>query len=142
MKRVSLTFLVALLLGTSCSGGEKNTVPTTTLGDLFENSSAPETVPPLRVEGWEIQELYPARNLAEECIASARPPDIVLPDEGPETVVVQSGDTLSGIAAEHDTTVDAFMRANGLSNPNSLRVGQVLLIPSRKRRGNRRNSWS
>ena len=129
MKRVSLILLVPLLLGTSCSGEEKNTVPTTTLGDLFENSSAPETVPPLRVEGWEMQELYPARNLAEECIASARPPDIVLPDEGPETVVVQSGDTLSGIAAEHDTTVDAFMRANGLSNPNSLRVGQVLLIP-------------
>jgi len=36
---------------------------------------------------------------------------------------------LSGLAADHDTTVDAFMRANGLSNPNSLRVGQVLLIP-------------
>ena len=102
MKRVSSAFLVALLLGTSCSGEESTTAPTTTLGDLFENSSATDTVPPLRVEGWEPQELYPARNLAEECIASARPPEIVLPDEGPETVVVQSGDTLSGLAADHE----------------------------------------
>jgi len=129
MKRTSLSFIAIVLLAVSCSGGETTSAPTTTLGDLFANSSATDTVPPLRVEGWEAQELYPARNLAEECVESARPPEIVLPDEGPETITVQSGDTLSGLAAQFDTTVDAFMRANGLSNPNSLRVGQVLLIP-------------
>mgnify|MGYP003325894727 CR=1 FL=1 len=97
-------FIAVLLLATSCSGGETTSVPTTTLGDLFANSSATDTVPPLRVEGWEAQELYPARNLAQECVESARPPEIILPDEGPETVTVQSGDTLSGLAAQFDTT--------------------------------------
>ena len=44
--------------------------------------------------------------------------------------VVQAGDTLSRIAQRFNTTVDAIVRANNLSNPNSLSVGQRLIIPS------------
>jgi LysM repeat protein len=44
--------------------------------------------------------------------------------------VVQTGDTLSQIARRFNTTVDAIVRANNLSNPNSLSVGQRLVIPS------------
>ena len=142
MKRTSLSFIAIVLLAVSCSGGETTSAPTTTLGDLFANSSATDTVPPLRVEGWEAQELYPARNLAEECVESARPPEIVLPDEGPETITVQSGDTLSGLAAQFDTTVDAFMRANGLSNPNPLKWEYWhYLTPNRNRCRNRCMSY-
>lgn len=42
---------------------------------------------------------------------------------------VRSGDTLSGIAARFGTTVEAIARANGISNPRLIRVGQVLVIP-------------
>ncbi|MEM7067508.1 MAG: LysM peptidoglycan-binding domain-containing protein [Pseudomonadota bacterium] len=42
---------------------------------------------------------------------------------------VQSGDSLSKIAARHGTTVSALKRANGLSN-NTIRIGQKLTIPS------------
>ncbi len=42
---------------------------------------------------------------------------------------VQSGDTLSGIAARFGTTVEAITRANGITNPRLIRVGQVLIIP-------------
>jgi LysM repeat protein len=42
---------------------------------------------------------------------------------------VQPGDTLTKIAARFDVTVEAIAAANHLSNPNSLRVGQVLTIP-------------
>jgi putative chitinase len=42
---------------------------------------------------------------------------------------VQPGDTLSGIAARHGSTVDAIARANGISNPNFIQVGQQLSIP-------------
>lgn len=43
--------------------------------------------------------------------------------------VVKSGDTLAGVAIEHDTTVSALVEANGITNPNLIRVGQVLTIP-------------
>jgi LysM repeat protein len=45
------------------------------------------------------------------------------------TYKVQSGDTLSGIAAEHGTTWQAIARLNKLDDPRKIRVGQVLAIP-------------
>ena len=42
--------------------------------------------------------------------------------------VVRQGDTLSGIASRLGTTVDALMRANGLTDPDRLRVGQTLTV--------------
>jgi rare lipoprotein A len=42
------------------------------------------------------------------------------------TYVVQSGDTLSGIAAQFGTSVDDLASANGISNPDFLSVGQTL----------------
>jgi LysM repeat protein len=43
--------------------------------------------------------------------------------------VVRWGDTLASIAWRHGTTVNAIMRANGLSNPNYIWAGQRLTIP-------------
>jgi LysM repeat protein len=43
--------------------------------------------------------------------------------------VVQRGDTLYSIAVRYGTSVQAIMQANGLSNPNFIRVGQQLRIP-------------
>jgi LysM repeat protein len=45
------------------------------------------------------------------------------------TYKVQSGDTLSGIAAEHGTTWQELARINKLSDPRRLKVGQVLELP-------------
>ncbi len=44
--------------------------------------------------------------------------------------VVQAGDLLSEIAAEHDTTVAAIAQLNGIANPSRIFPGQILLIPS------------
>ncbi len=44
------------------------------------------------------------------------------------TYTVVSGDTLSGIAARYGTTVAALAAANGIANPNLIRVGQVLQL--------------
>jgi len=47
------------------------------------------------------------------------------------THVVESGDTLSGIARMYGTTVDAIVEANDLGSADALiREGQELLIPS------------
>lgn len=42
---------------------------------------------------------------------------------------VQNGDTLGRIAVKNNTTVAALVAANGISNPNLIRVGQKLIIP-------------
>jgi hypothetical protein len=45
------------------------------------------------------------------------------------TYKVKAGDTLVGIAAKFDTTPKAVSKLNGISDPSSLKVGQVLKIP-------------
>jgi LysM repeat protein len=50
--------------------------------------------------------------------------------EGEQVHVVQRGQTLYSIALRYNVTVGELMRANGLRNPNLLRVGQRLIIPS------------
>jgi len=43
--------------------------------------------------------------------------------------VVQSGDTLGSIAEQFDVPVEDIMKANGLTEPDVLDVGQALVIP-------------
>ncbi|NLF29230.1 MAG: LysM peptidoglycan-binding domain-containing protein, partial [Clostridiales bacterium] len=43
-----------------------------------------------------------------------------------ETYIVQPGDTLSGIAGRHGTTVAELVRLNNIANPNLIFPGQVL----------------
>lgn len=45
------------------------------------------------------------------------------------TYVVQAGDTLGAIAARFKTTVAALVKANNITNPNVIQVGQNLIIP-------------
>lgn len=56
---------------------------------------------------------------------------VATPDtEAPEliTYTVVSGDTLSAIAGQYGTTVDALVERNSISNPDLIYVGQVLEI--------------
>ncbi|HEX7104310.1 MAG TPA: LysM domain-containing protein [Nitrolancea sp.] len=46
------------------------------------------------------------------------------------TDVVQTGDTLSSISQRFGVSVEAIMRANGLADKNTVRAGQVLIIPN------------
>jgi LysM repeat protein len=65
-------------------------------------------------------------------IASAVPTATVTlpPTPTPVTYTVESGDTLFSIAIDLDIPVEALMAANGLTEPDKLSVGQVLLVPS------------
>lgn len=51
------------------------------------------------------------------------------PRRGPETYVVQPGDTLGAIGLRYGVSLEALTQANSLYNPNVLDVGQVLKIP-------------
>ena len=43
--------------------------------------------------------------------------------------VVAAGENLFRISLRYGVTLDALMRANGITNPNLIYVGQVLRIP-------------
>jgi LysM repeat protein len=46
------------------------------------------------------------------------------------TYAVRPGDTLASIAAQHSTTVGAIMRLNSIADPNLIRPGQKLALPT------------
>ena len=48
---------------------------------------------------------------------------------GPIQYTVQPGDSLTRIAAKYGVTVDAISRANNISDPNLIQIGQKLIIP-------------
>lgn len=50
--------------------------------------------------------------------------------QGQVTVIVESGDTLSAIAREFNTTVSAIVQANNIANPDLIFPGQRLVIPT------------
>jgi LysM repeat protein len=49
---------------------------------------------------------------------------------GSTTYTVRPGDTLSSIAQRHGTTIKAIVTANSLGNPDVVRIGTTLTIPS------------
>lgn len=56
-------------------------------------------------------------------------PPVTAEPTPPLTYVVQAGDTLNAIAMAFDVPVVDLMRVNGISDPQTLQVGQVLVIP-------------
>jgi putative chitinase len=50
-------------------------------------------------------------------------------ESGPRTHVVQRGETLSQIAQRYGVTLQAVQNANGITDPDSISVGQRLTIP-------------
>jgi LysM repeat protein len=57
------------------------------------------------------------------------PTETPAPAPTPRSYVVQEGDTLAEIAQQFGTTVEAIQAANGIEDPNTIGVGQVLVIP-------------
>lgn len=80
---------------------------------------SPETHPTGNDKGWRdwFSQQQPAPQPAAKVTA-------------PTTYTVRPGDTLSVIARLHGVSLAALAQANNLTNPNALRIGQVLTIPT------------
>ncbi len=55
--------------------------------------------------------------------------------------LVRPGDTLGAIAKGHGVSIRAIARLNGISNPNLVRIGEYLVIPTRVRVFRYRVRW-
>ncbi len=62
--------------------------------------------------------------------APAAKPTRPVPRAGTTTYKVQKGDTLSSIARKFNSSTSTLQKLNNFSNPNSLAVGAVILVPA------------
>lgn len=66
--------------------------------------------------------------------ATPEPTETLAPSPTPGPVFteykVRNGDTLGAISARYNISLEELMKANDLTNPNSLQVGQTLKIPT------------
>lgn len=77
-----------------------------------------------------ILEITPAPTLDVDATATAYASQLAPSPTPAGLYIVQPGDTLSELAIMFGTTVAEIMAANGLTDPDSLQVGQPLIIPS------------
>lgn len=108
------------------------TEPTT---DSTEQPDLATAIPPTEEPTAESEE-EPTPEPEEQPTAVSVTPPTAVPDEpespvGQQTYVVESGDTLSGIAEQFGVSVSDIIDANGLTSEeaDSLQIGQELIIP-------------
>jgi LysM repeat protein len=105
-------------------------------------SSSPSPTPQ-RAESASLQQRPTPENIAMpspvvSATPTAEPPSSALaqaPDANQfETYIVQTGDTLSAIARDRQTTVGALVQINAIINPDLILRGQSLRVPKRPNR--------
>lgn len=77
-------------------------------------------------------EISPTSTMDAMSVAASLVPTQTLtpvPTPTPVTYIVRPGDTMGDIAVELGISIDALMKANKLSNPDTLSAGQVLIVP-------------
>lgn len=72
----------------------------------------------------------PGSALAAAMLLPGAPPALAQAASKSRQVTVKEGDTLEVIAGRHGVSVDALQRLNGISDPRTLQIGQVLKLPS------------
>lgn len=123
---IVLTLIALILFGTLAVLAQNETVTYTVQeGDTIVSIAEAKGVDPVLLQRVN-------RLLDDSRLVVGQPVIIPAPDAQPpaDTYVVQAGDTLSLIAQRFTLELADLMAANGLTDPNLLEVGQVLVIPA------------
>jgi peptidoglycan/xylan/chitin deacetylase (PgdA/CDA1 family) len=119
MLRTAAVIALAALLCLAAACGDDDDVPDT--------SDSPTATPARTSPGASASPSTSPTTTATA--APTQPGETPTPPPAPATYTVQPGDTLYSIAQRFGTTVEAIAAANGIADPGSISVGQVLLIP-------------
>ncbi|MFQ3645890.1 MAG: LysM peptidoglycan-binding domain-containing protein [Anaerolineae bacterium] len=133
--RLGAALVVALLLQ-PIAHAQTSPTPSTARVEEYTVRAGDSLAAIARVFGITRQEIIDANDLpagqpiraGQTLIIPLRPDDPVLTTSW-TTYTVQRGDTLAGIANTFDTTVDALIALNRLTNPNTLSIGTILRVP-------------
>jgi len=111
--------------GVVAIGPSATPIPTPT------SSPVPTSTPTERPSPTPTPTIAPTSTPAPTPVPTVAPTPTTPPPPPPpqETYVVQEGDTLGTIAAQFGTTVGALQSANGIEDPDTIVIGQVLVIP-------------
>lgn len=120
-----LTVLAAFSLLQGCTTGD-SPVPWLNWPWSYGASREPVIVPADELAPLPSEEMPPVRAFPPPSVRSEPYADSTFT----QTYKVQKGDTLSSIARQFGISWKRLAEANGLSDPNKLRVGQELRIPS------------
>ena len=130
MRRLLVSTLFLAVVATACGGSsdEPIVVQTTTTG-MFTTTT---TTTPVDDTGTTTSTTYGTATTTYGTAATTTEPSAATTTEpstdGPESVTVEKGDSLSKIAKRYGTTVDALVRINELCDANQIFVGQVILL--------------
>ena len=107
------SLVAALLISLTACGGRVITGPTPTAPSLAVQVAVPTLLP----------------TLGEQVLTPA-PTHTPAPTPTPLVYVIQPGDTLLGVALQYDVTLEELQQANGVLKPETLQIGQELIIPT------------
>ena len=129
MRRLLAPILLLSVVSVACgsSSDEPIVVQTTTTG-MFTTTT---TSTPVDDTGTTTSTTYGATTTTYGTATTTEPPTATTTEpsaDGPESVTVEKGDSLSKIAKRYGTTVDALVRINELCDANQIFVGQVILL--------------
>lgn len=128
MKKLSLCMMLVLLQITACS---RNTqpVPTSTptqVIDIAAGNNIEIDLPTVEIQEASTEQPSPTATITPTEIP---PTEIPFPTLESMTYVVQPGDTLDIIAGSFGVSTEEIIAANGITDPDFLNVGDVLIIP-------------
>ncbi len=150
MKRIPLSLLIVIILLAACSRPYSTDVPYIPVYPTYEPGQEVFGVGGATSEAETVAvpaEVMPPGQVVEATLTPFQPPTRVpgevLPSPTPdqpkklptlrtreEKYTVQPSDTLAAIGRKYGVDINAIMDANQLTNPNLIKVGQVLVIPT------------